>query len=103
MSDIKNLAYRPSFGGRNVKPEEVISFVSIVEDLFTSRYTEKDKIKAVVVLLKNKARVWFDMLKRDHENGVWVVLTPGSYLRNCFFNNFFQGISTHPCVKACTD
>jgi hypothetical protein len=68
MSDVKSLAYRPSFGGRNVKLEEVMSFVSIIEDLFTSRYTKKDKNKAAIVLLKDKACVWFDTLKRDREN-----------------------------------
>jgi hypothetical protein len=68
MTDVKNLTYGTSFGGRNVKPEEVISFVSIVEDLFTNRYIEKDKIKAAIVLLKDKAHVWFDTLKKDCEN-----------------------------------
>jgi hypothetical protein len=33
-------------------PEEVVSFVSIVEYLFITRYLEKDKIKIAVVLLE---------------------------------------------------
>ena len=56
--DVKSLAYWPSFGGRNIEHEDVIFFVSIVEDLFTSRYTDKSKIKAAVIILKNKCLVW---------------------------------------------
>jgi hypothetical protein len=91
MSDVKNLAYRPSFGGCNVKPEEVISFVSIVEDLFTNRYTEKDKIKAVVVLLKDKARVWFDTLKRDRENRGLDCIETWTLFKELFLQQFLLG------------
>jgi hypothetical protein len=91
MSDVKNLAYRPSFGGRNVKPEKVISFVSIIEDLFTSRYTEKDKIKAAIVLLKDKARVWFDTLKRDCENRGLGRIETWKLFKELFLQQFLPG------------
>jgi hypothetical protein len=45
MRDVQSLAYQLSFEGHNIKSEEVISFVSIVEDLFIARYKEKDKIE----------------------------------------------------------
>jgi hypothetical protein len=39
-------------------------FVSIVEYFVTNRYLEKDKIKVAIVLLEEKACVWFDMFTR---------------------------------------
>ena len=76
LDDLKRYPIKPSFGGRNCKPEEVMSFISIVEDLFSSRYKDADKIKTTVIFLHNKARVWYDALKRDQENrGVGPVST----------------------------
>jgi hypothetical protein len=68
LKDLKKYPIKPSFGGRNCKPEEVMSFISIVVDLFLSKYTDAEKIKVTVIFLKDKARVWFDTLKRDREN-----------------------------------
>jgi hypothetical protein len=45
-----------------------MSFISIVEDFFPAKYTDADKIKVTIIFLKDKARVWFDTLKRDQEN-----------------------------------
>lgn len=67
MSDARKFAIKPSFGGRNFKPEEALSFLSIVEDLFSKKYSERDKIRATVIFLTDKARVWYDTIKRDRE------------------------------------
>jgi hypothetical protein len=91
MSDVKNLAYQPRFGGRNSKPKEVISFLFIVEDLFTNRYQKKDKIKAIVVLLKDKARVWFDTLKRDRENWGLGCIETWTLFKKLFLQQFLPG------------
>jgi hypothetical protein len=40
-----------------VKPQEVPSFVYVVEYFFTTRYLEKDKIKVAIVLLGEKVCV----------------------------------------------
>jgi hypothetical protein len=82
------MAYRPDFGGRGVKPEEVLSFVSIVEDLFTKRYSEIDKVKAAVLLLKDKARVWFDTLKKDREGRGLGPISTWADFKNLFLQNF---------------
>ena len=68
LDDLKTYPIKPCFGGRNCKPEEVLSFISIVEDFFPSKYKDVDKIKATIIFLQDKARVWFDTLKRDQEN-----------------------------------
>ena len=36
LDDLKKYPIKPCFGGRNCKPEEVLSFISIVEDFFPS-------------------------------------------------------------------
>jgi hypothetical protein len=45
-----------------------MSFISIVDNFFPSKYTDANKIKVAVIFLKDKARVWFNTLKRDREN-----------------------------------
>lgn len=88
VKDVRRMAYRPDFGGRGVKPEEVLSFVSIVEDLFTKRYSEIDKVKAAVLLLKDKARVWFDTLKKDREGRGLGPISTWADFKNLFLQNF---------------
>ena len=51
LNDLKKYPIKPSFGGRNCKPEEIMSFISIVEDFFLSKYQDADKIKATVIFL----------------------------------------------------
>jgi hypothetical protein len=64
-------------------------FVSIVEDFFTPLLLEKGEINVTMVFFKNKAHVWFDMLKRDHEDyGFSFIKTWKSF--NNFFNKFFH-------------
>ena len=46
LNDLKKYPIKPSFGRRICKPEEVVSFISIVEDFFPSKYKDADKIKA---------------------------------------------------------
>jgi hypothetical protein len=41
MSDIKNVVYCSNFGGSSVKPEEVMSFVYVIEDLFIANTHKK--------------------------------------------------------------
>ena len=57
LDDLKGYPIKPCFGGRNCKPEEVLSFISIVEGFFPSKYKDVDKIKATVIFLQDKARV----------------------------------------------
>ncbi len=57
LGDLKRYPFKPRFGGRNCKPEEVNSFISILEDFFNSSYQDDDKIKATVICLQDKARV----------------------------------------------
>ena len=38
LKDLKKYLIKPSFGGKNYKPEEVMSFISMVEDFFPSKY-----------------------------------------------------------------
>ena len=64
LDDLKKYPIKPSFGGRNCKPEEVMSFISIVEDFFSPRYKDV-RIKATMIFLQEKARVWYDTLKRN--------------------------------------
>ena len=54
LNDLKKYPIKPSLGGRNCKPEEVMSFISIVEDFFPSEYKDADKIKATVIFFKTK-------------------------------------------------
>ena len=91
LRDLKKYPIKPSFGGRNCKPEEVMSFISIVEDFFPSKYTDADKIKVTVIFLKDKARVWFDTLKRDRENRGLGPITTWSTFKDLFFHQFLPG------------
>lgn len=76
-----------------VKRKEVLSFVFIVEDIFTKRYLEMNKIKSATIFFKDKARVWCNTLKMDRESfglgpiNVWLEFKE-SYLQNFFPNNF---------------
>jgi len=45
LSVLKKYPIKSSFGGQKCKPKEVLSFISIIEDLFISRYKDSDKIK----------------------------------------------------------
>ena len=91
LDDLKRYPIKPSFRGRNCKPEEVMSFISIVEDFFSSRYKDADKIKSTVIFLQNKARVWYNTLKRDRENrGLGPVSTWNTF-KELFLQQFLPG------------
>jgi hypothetical protein len=91
LKDLKKYPIKASFGGRNCKLEEVMSFISIVEDFFPSKYTDRDKIKVTVIFLKDKARVWFDTLKRDRENRGLGPVADWSLFKELFFHQFLPG------------
>ena len=63
-------------------------FISIVEDFFPSKYKDADKIKATVIFLQDKARVWFDTLKRDRENRGLGPISSWSTFKELFFHQF---------------
>ena len=88
LDDLKKYPIKPCFGGRNCKPEEILSFISIVEDFFPSKYKDVDKIKATIIFLQDKARVWFDTLKRDRENCGLAAMTSWSAFKELFLQQF---------------
>lgn len=57
LEDLKRYPIKPSFGGKNYKQEEVMSFLSIMENFILCNHLDVDKIKVVVIFLHNKARV----------------------------------------------
>jgi len=73
---------------QNCKPEEVMPFISIVEDFFPSKYTDADKIKITVIFLKDKARVWFDIVKKDRENQGLGPIASWSTFKELFLHQF---------------
>ena len=91
LDDLKKYPIKPSFGGRNCKPEEVMSFISIVEDFFSPRYEDADKIKATVLFLQDKARVWYDTLKRNRENRGLGPISTWSVFKESFLQQFLPG------------
>ena len=91
LEDLKRYPIKPRFGGRDCKPEEVMSFISIVEDFFSSRYEDADKIKATVIFLQDKARVWYDTLKRDRENRGLGSISTWSAFKEAFLQQFLPG------------
>ena len=91
LKDLKKYPIKPSFGGRNCKLEEVLSFMSIVEDFFPSKYMDADKIKVTVIFLKDKARVLFDTLKRDRENRGLGPIAGWSTFKELFLHQFLPG------------
>ena len=88
LDDLKRYPIKPSFGGRNCRPEEVMSFISIVEDFFSSRYKDADKIKATVIFFQDKARVWYDTLKRNRENHGLGPISTWSVFKELFLQQF---------------
>jgi hypothetical protein len=68
-----------------------MSFISIVEDFFPSKYTDADKIKVIVFFLEVKARVWFDTLKRDRENRGLGLIAACSTSKELFLHQFLFG------------
>ena len=91
LEDLKKYPTKLSFGGRNCKPKEVMSFILIVEDFFPSKYTDADKIKVFVIFFKDKARVWFDTLKRDRENRGLGPIATWSTCKELFLHQFLPG------------
>ncbi|MBE3102723.1 MAG: hypothetical protein IMZ40_00590, partial [Bacilli bacterium] len=91
LKDLKKYPFKPSFGGRNCKPEEVKSFISMLEDFFTSDYQDDDKIKSMVICLQDKARVWYDNLKNDRENRGLQPLSNWSTFKHLFLQEFLPG------------
>ena len=56
LHDIRKSVQPPTFsGGANVKPETVLSFLSTVENLFEGELSDKEKVKAVSFLLRERA------------------------------------------------
>ena len=91
LEDLKKYPIKPNFRIQNCKPEEVISFILIVEDFFPSKYMNVDKIKVTMIFLKDKARVWFDMLKRDRENRGLGPIAEWSTFKILFLHRFLPG------------
>ena len=92
LKDLKKYPIKPSFEGRNCKHEEVMSFILIVEDFFPLKYTDVDKIKVTMIFLKDKARVWFDTLKRYQENRGLGPIATWSTFKKFFPHQFLSGI-----------
>ena len=58
----------PTFsGGANVKPETVLSFLGTVENLFEGELSDKEKVRAVSFLLRERAHLWWTRVKTDRE------------------------------------
>lgn len=65
-------------------------FISIVHNFFPSKYKDANKIQARVIFLQDKARVWFDMLKRDQENRGLGPISTWSVLKELFLRQFLH-------------
>ena len=91
LDDLKKYPIKLDFGGRNCKPEEVMTFISIVGDFFSSRYKDADKVKATVIFLQVKVRVWFDTLKRNRENRGLGPISTWSVFKGLFLRRFLPG------------
>lgn len=88
MRDVREFAIKPSFGGLNIKLEEVLCFSSIIEDLFTNRYSKKDKIKVNVIFLKDKVQMWYDILKKDCKGCELGSIRKWKNFKDFFFEKF---------------
>ena len=55
------------FGGVNLKPEAILSFLGTVENLFDGELSEKDKVRTVSFLLREQAHLWRTHIKANRE------------------------------------
>ena len=68
LQDIRKNVQPPTFsGGANVKPETVLSFLGTVENLFEDELSDKEKVRAVSFLLRERAHLWWTRVKTDRE------------------------------------
>ena len=68
MSDARKVTIKPSFGGRNFKSEEALSFYPSLRIFFSKKYSKRDKKRATFFFfLIDKARVGYDTVKKDKE------------------------------------
>ena len=75
-----------------------MSFISIVEGFFPIKYKDAKNVKATVISLQDKARVWFNTLKRDQENrgpgpiSTWSIpISTWSIIKELFTHQFLPG------------
>jgi hypothetical protein len=68
MSDVKVLFSDLLLKDVMISQSRLFFFVSIVEYFVTNRYLKKDKIKVAIVLLEEKACVWFNIFTRNCES-----------------------------------
>ena len=63
----------------------------MIEDFFPSKYKDADKIKAMLIFFQDKARVWFDTLKRPRENRGLGPISTWSIFKELFLHQFLLG------------
>jgi hypothetical protein len=68
-----------------------MSFIPLVEDSIFSKYTDSDKFKVTVIFFKNKAWVWFDILKKNQENWGLGPYATSSTFKKLLFHQLLPG------------
>ncbi len=60
---------KPSYfhGKDNSTPEELISILKTLEELFGENYKKVEQVRIAMVMLQGKANVWWGQEKIDHE------------------------------------
>ena len=59
LHDICKSVQSPIFsGGVNLKPKAILSFLGMVKNLFERELLEKDKVRAISFLLRERANFW---------------------------------------------
>ena len=68
LHDIHKSVQPPTYsGGVNLKLEAHLSFLGTVENLFEREFLEKEKVKAVSFLLRERAHLWWTYVKTNEE------------------------------------
>ena len=68
MQDIRKSVQPPTFlGGANIKLEAVLSFSRTVENLFEGELSDKEKVRAIFFMLRERAHLWWTRIKIDRE------------------------------------
>ena len=86
----------PTFsGGTNLKPEAILSFLGMVENLFKGELLEKDKTRDVYFLLREQAHLWWICIKADKKKANKGLVETRSNFKKLFLECFLSHDHIH--------
>ena len=89
LHDIRKNVQPPTYsGGANVRPETVLSFLGTVENLFEGELSDKEKVRAVSFLLRERAHLWWTRVKTDREEAIKGPVETWSKFKKLFLEYF---------------